>query len=84
MSASRAAQAQRIDFTTPTSEIQPQMAQIIVDEDIPVAFQTVDGCDIAFRRRQADASQAARPGIVWLGGFKSDMQSTKALFFNWQ
>ncbi len=54
------------------------MAQIIVDEDIPVAFQTVDGCDIAFRRRKADASQAARPGIVWLGGFKSDMQSTKA------
>ncbi len=30
---------------------------------------------IAFRRR---ASAGASPGVVWLGGFKSDMQSTKA------
>jgi pimeloyl-ACP methyl ester carboxylesterase len=30
---------------------------------------------IAFRRR---ASAGASPGLVWLGGFKSDMESTKA------
>ena len=31
---------------------------------------------IAFRRREGGASAA--PGLVWLGGFKSDMLSTKA------
>lgn len=36
-----------------------------------------DGRRIAYRRRTpADDS---KPGIVWLGGFKSDMESTKAL-----
>ncbi len=32
---------------------------------------------IAYRLRPA--AGAAKPGIVWLGGFKSDMESTKAL-----
>ncbi|MBX9740404.1 MAG: alpha/beta fold hydrolase [Beijerinckiaceae bacterium] len=36
------------------------------------------GRDIAFRRRPAVAGADPRPGIVWLGGFKSDMLSTKA------
>lgn len=54
------------------------MAQNIVDDEISTSFQTVDGCEIAFRRRAADPARPTRPGIVWLGGFKSDMQSTKA------
>ena len=33
---------------------------------------------IAFRRRAAKPGAPERPGIVWLGGFKSDMLSTKA------
>lgn len=78
MFASRAAQVQRINFTIPTSEIQPQMAENIVDDGIPLAFQSVDSVEIAYRRRAADPAKPARPGLVWLGGFKSDMQSTKA------
>ena len=34
---------------------------------------------IAFRQRHATAEGDAQPGIVWLGGFRSDMESTKAL-----
>jgi pimeloyl-ACP methyl ester carboxylesterase len=34
--------------------------------------------DIAFLRRAPHAAGAARPGLVWLCGFKSDMASTKA------
>ena len=33
---------------------------------------------IAFRRRAPMAGEAGLPGVVWLGGFKSDMLSTKA------
>jgi pimeloyl-ACP methyl ester carboxylesterase len=33
---------------------------------------------IAYRRRAPKPGAAERPGIVWLGGFKSDMLSTKA------
>ena len=33
---------------------------------------------IAFRRSLPAASGDGRPGVVWLGGFKSDMASTKA------
>ena len=40
-------------------------------------FLDVGGRRIAFRRRLEAAS--GRPGLVWLGGFKSDMESTKAL-----
>jgi pimeloyl-ACP methyl ester carboxylesterase len=78
MSASRAAQIRRIDFTLPTSEIQPHMADMIVDDANHPSFQTVEGCEIAFRKRSATSTLPQRPGIVWLGGFKSDMQSTKA------
>ena len=34
---------------------------------------------LAFRRTQASGSGQGRPGVVWLGGFKSDMDSTKAV-----
>lgn len=34
---------------------------------------------IAFRRRSEKSESAGRPGLVWLGGFRSDMNSTKAL-----
>lgn len=34
--------------------------------------------EIAFRRRQAETSQPTGPGLVWLGGFRSDMHGTKA------
>jgi pimeloyl-ACP methyl ester carboxylesterase len=54
------------------------MAEMIVDDAVPVSFQTVDGCEIAYRRRDADPARPLRPGLVWLGGFKSDMKSTKA------
>jgi pimeloyl-ACP methyl ester carboxylesterase len=47
------------------------------DANLP-SFQTVEGCEIAFRKRLAHPGQSHRPGVVWLGGFKSDMQSTKA------
>lgn len=36
-------------------------------------FQNVSGIDIAFRKRAGTA-----PGLVWLGGFRSDMLGTKA------
>ena len=35
-------------------------------------------CRIAFRRRFPGDGGNGRPGVVWLGGFKSDMLSTKA------
>jgi pimeloyl-ACP methyl ester carboxylesterase len=47
----------------------------------PPQFQSIglgaDARPIAFRRRPARAPD--RPGLVWLGGFKSDMHSSKAL-----
>lgn len=52
----------------------------ISDQNIlPPAFYQVGGNQIAFQRRPAGASPLMRPGVVWLGGFKSDMASTKAL-----
>jgi len=38
----------------------------------------LDGLKLAWRRIDAKAAGKDRPGIVWLGGFKSDMLSTKA------
>lgn len=48
------------------------------NEVLPVRFHDMPGRSIAFRRREAVSGVETRPGIVWLGGFKSDMQSTKA------
>ena len=45
---------------------------------LPVAFHAMEGRRIAFRRLAPSRGAEPRPGIVWLGGFKSDMQSTKA------
>lgn len=39
----------------------------------PPEFFSVNGIDIALRRRPGDT-----PGIVWLGGYRSDMLGTKA------
>ena len=47
--------------------------------DLPIAFQNVGHCRLAFRKRAAVPSARMKPGIVWLGGFKSDMLSTKAV-----
>ncbi len=47
--------------------------------DLPKSFavQTTKGAkSLAYRARQDAGS--GRPGLVWLGGFRSDMQSTKA------
>ena len=46
--------------------------------DLPLAFQDVGHCRLAFRKRAAKPNERVKPGIVWLGGFKSDMLSTKA------
>ena len=46
--------------------------------DPPVAFQNVGHCRLAFRYRAPKPAARAKPGLVWLGGFKSDMMSTKA------
>jgi pimeloyl-ACP methyl ester carboxylesterase len=46
--------------------------------ELPVAFQDVGHCRLAFRKREAAKAERSKPGIVWLGGFKSDMLSTKA------
>lgn len=37
---------------------------------------------IARLMRDASGAGASRPGVVWLGGFKSDMRSTKASFLD--
>src|SRR3546814_10763884 len=37
-----------------------------------------DGATIAYRRRRATAAGSAWPGVVFLGGFASDMGGTKA------
>ena len=51
--------------------------------DRPPSFIKVGaGADeraIAFRVLPARGEGAARPGLVWLGGFKSDMTGTKAV-----
>ena len=47
--------------------------------DLPVAFQNVGHCRLAFRHRAPKPAAQMKPGLVWLGGFKSDMMSTKAL-----
>jgi pimeloyl-ACP methyl ester carboxylesterase len=44
--------------------------------NLPLTFQDVGDRRLAFRRRAS--AGAGKPGIVWLGGFRSDMSSTKA------
>ncbi|MDE2362819.1 MAG: alpha/beta fold hydrolase [Hyphomicrobiales bacterium] len=40
--------------------------------------QGAQGRDVAFRALAAQPADAEKPGLVWLGGFKSDMTGTKA------
>ena len=37
------------------------------------------GHRLAFRRRAAGQAGESRPGVIWFGGFRSDMDSTKAV-----
>lgn len=46
--------------------------------ELTLSFQDVGHCRLAFRKRAAKSVERVKPGIVWLGGFKSDMLSTKA------
>jgi pimeloyl-ACP methyl ester carboxylesterase len=50
-------------------------------QDAAPVFLDVEGTPtrrVAVRRRLATGAGIGKPGIVWLGGFKSDMLSTKA------
>ena len=58
--------------------MEPQMSVDGTQVDLPVAYQNVGHCRLAFRQRRANHALRVKPGIVWLGGFKSDMLSTKA------
>lgn len=53
----------------PTDSPAPSPAEILA---------RADGATIAYRRRRASAAGRAWPGIVFLGGFASDMGGTKA------
>jgi pimeloyl-ACP methyl ester carboxylesterase len=46
----------------------------------PDILATPDGRRIAYHRTHAHGEGAAQPGIVFLGGFRSDMTGTKAVF----
>ncbi len=52
----------------PTQKGESGIAQLQIDH----------GCFLAYRRRFASGDGAKGPGIVFLGGFKSDMTGTKA------
>lgn len=57
----------------------------VVDEELSfIELAGNDGgvCRIARRMRRAHGAGATRPGIFWLGGFKSDMRGTKASFLD--
>ena len=43
-------------------------------------LKTPEGRKIAYHRLEANALGEGKPGIVFLGGFKSDMEGTKAIF----
>jgi pimeloyl-ACP methyl ester carboxylesterase len=49
-----------------------------VASDSPPAFLEI-GQDAAARRIAVRAREGTAPGLFWLGGFKSDMQGTKAI-----
>ena len=52
----------------PTQSSESAIAQLQIDH----------GSFLAYRRRSASRDGAKRPGVVFLGGFKSDMAGTKA------
>lgn len=57
----------------------------VVDEELSFLDLTYNGavpCRIARRMRKGCGAGALRPGVVWLGGFKSDMRGTKAGFLD--
>lgn len=46
----------------------------------PTYLKTTDGREIAYSRSAAAGEGANLPGLVFLGGFRSDMTGTKAMF----
>ena len=46
----------------------------------PDILKTTDGRHIAYHKVKAQDSRASSPGVVFLGGFRSDMTGTKAIF----
>ena len=48
------------------------------DPPEPGVFRTQSGLGLHYLKRHARGGGALRPGVVWLGGFRSDMTSTKA------
>lgn len=51
-------------------------------EDIPQYLATADGHSIAYLQAHARADKAHLPGIIYLGGFRSDMTGSKATFLH--
>lgn len=49
---------------------------------VELAYNGGETCRIAHLVRKARGDGARRPGIVWLGGLKSDMRGTKASFLD--
>ncbi|HWG03527.1 MAG TPA: alpha/beta fold hydrolase [Beijerinckiaceae bacterium] len=65
------------------SETRPEQGEASIashpQADVPFFIEVgVPSRRIAVRRRFGAGAGALEPGILWLGGFKSDMQSTKA------
>lgn len=57
----------------------------LVDEELnflDLTYNAGAACRIARRMRRGCGAGASRPGVVWLGGFKSDMRGTKASFLD--
>lgn len=54
------------------------MSQSHSDPEGPAFLALPDGARLAYRRIAAAADAPARPGIIFLGGFASDMGGTKA------
>ena len=65
----------------PTLPLNHQVSQMLGDDprDFPQVLHRPGSPTLAFRQIKAGQAGQDKPGLVWLGGFKSDMQSTKAL-----
>ncbi|HLH12923.1 MAG TPA: alpha/beta hydrolase [Methylovirgula sp.] len=53
-----------------------------LDPDFRPQFLTVGERRVAFLQRAGNRSEGGRPGLVWLGGFMSNMRSTKPNFLD--
>lgn len=57
----------------------PALPSPELSAEAPAFVETPDGRRLAYVRRKPARSLAERPGVVFLGGFQSDMTGTKAL-----